>query len=318
VSYLGRALARRRVWADDPFQSFVTRVHPDALPAAGSIAGNYLVAANLRIEHIAPETNVLAAGAIFRDVGCLLARFADARFSWPRDAGSTDRAVLMIISRGALRATEAERSHLLQGIVLFPPSEEPIEFSVAEGPVELTYISIESHQIGPALVGLGTTPLVLQSTTRSALPIVSFAHSLTQSRSLEPMLVDAMRRMLIACVSSVVASADDSNQGHDTPVQRSLYERARKYISEHHANSNVTLPTTAAHLRVSARSLQAHFAANDTTFRRELNAARIASALRIRNQHPQMTAAQLAAAAGFGSRSSMYRALAAQRSQETE
>lgn len=318
MSNLGRALARRRIWADDPFRSFFARIRPDALPAVGSTASDYLVAANLRIEQIAPGTDVVAAGAIFRDVGCLLARFADATFSWPRDAGSMDRAVLMIISRGTLRATEAKSSQLLRGIVLFPPSQDPIEFSVAEGPVELTYISIESRQIEPALVGLGTAPLVLQKTTRSVLPIVGFAHSLTQSRSLEPVFVDAMRRMLIACVSSVVESAAESDQGRDALGQHSLYERARKYIAEHHTNSNVTLPMTAAHLRVSTRSLQASFAANGTTFRRDLNAARIDSALRIRNQHPRMTAAQLAEAAGFGSRSSMYRALSSQRSQETE
>ncbi|NHB84613.1 helix-turn-helix transcriptional regulator [Tessaracoccus sp. HDW20] len=120
--------------------------------------------------------------------------------------------------------------------------------------------------------------------------------SAAAARAIAPAAEQVVRSLLVAAL------------GTRTQAEP-LFMRARRYILQHFTDPGLRIEQVALHLGVSVRTVQAELKEGDTSFSRLLLEARAQAALGILAEHPGIARADLARRSGFGSLSSLQRAL---------
>lgn len=230
---------------------------------------------------------------------------------WPRDELSADRAILIVVSSGEMAVDSAGAVWRAEpGLFLVPPGQSRVTFRVTEPSEEIFFITASRAVLRDVDIPSGTP-------RGESLPI--------QEEALPPMLG------FIRALVDVDLGADGSIAVHNaaTSVIRSLawlmreaarsdmsvYEQAKDVILRSFAHPGLAAADLAGAVGVSERTLRAAFAEHDTTAMRELRRVRTRVALTTRGEHPGIGREALARTSGFGSVSSMLRAM---RSAETD
>jgi len=116
------------------------------------------------------------------------------------------------------------------------------------------------------------------------------------ARAIAPAAEQVVRSLLVAALGERV---------HTEP----LFVRARGYILRNFTDPGLRIEQVAQHLGVSVRTVQAELKEGDTSFSRLLLDARAQAAHGLLAEHPGIARADLARRSGFGSVSSLQRAL---------
>lgn len=228
-----------------------------------------------------------------------------AKVIWPRDAMSLDRVAIVIAPEQRFRIeSPAVVWKARPGVFLVPPSELPVTFAVREQIDELFYIGATRAVVRDIDLAPGYRKGAVEQVDRGALEsLVSFIRSVCQM-PIEEQGQQAVQSVATEVVRALVRlTLDSGEQGSGT------FERAKAIIERSFRDPRVTVGDIASVLGVSERTVHAAFAERGTTVMRELRAERARAAVEIRLRAPKMSRKDLARSAGFGSISSMLRAL---------
>lgn len=282
-------------------------VHPSAPTTfRGSAAlASYLESANLVLRDLDGDGRLRADITQLPEMTLGRVSISPGTVVWPRDALSLDRVVIVIAPEDRFRIeTEATMWHAPPCVSVLPPSDVPVTFCVRKPIDELFYVGASRAVIRDIDLAPGYDAGPVDQVDRGALaPLLSFIRSLSQTeitersqQAIEPVAVEAVRSLLRLVV-------DPGDQGS------SLFDRGTSVIERSYRDPRLSVADIASALRVSERTVHAAFAEAGTTVMRELRERRTRAALEIRDRAPEMTRHDLARAAGFGSISSMQRAM---------
>ncbi|WP_162893172.1 helix-turn-helix domain-containing protein [Microbacterium halotolerans] len=227
---------------------------------------------------------------------------------WPRDSASRDRAVILVARTGGLSIeTEAPVWRANPGLFLVPPGDAPVTFRVSKTIDELLWIGASAAVVrGIDLPDArGRSPRPIHVDERALDVLLSFVRSLHETEldsGSSPQLASVATEVVRSLVALI---ADASGPELDT------FELGMRTIQREYANPYIGVTDLAAAIGVSERSLQAAFSERGTTVMRELRSKRTSVALETRRQFPAISRADLARTAGFGSLSSLMRAMRA-------
>lgn len=219
----------------------------------------------------------------------------------PSQAVGSSRLLFCFVSQGTLTLTSAADIPILvenDSLVAVYPGEQSVYFS-SDGPFSALTFSFHSEK--PAtFAGREERDPIAQfdfATARAAYSglsaLVSGVNSWSRSTAVQ-MLLDGVAESLKALVFD----------GEST-----LVDAAMSIISLQHGDSKLNAARIASQLQVSTSALYKAFGAEGRSVARELRRARARKAVRIRTESPSLAADLIASASGFGSVSSMKRAL---------
>lgn len=266
----------------------------------------FLRSSNFAIEALGDDTPLVANVARFPQLTFAHIVLPEVRIGWPRDAGSTHRALLLIAANGVL-SVETDGGVLRRGggVALIRPGDEHVSISMAEPHNELIYVGFGAEMLAESVLPTGAhdaPPLDWQVVA----PFYAFVAALCASGaqvSESPATLAAASRALVKELIGVLT--------RDTSVPASLVDAAREVIEAEFVDPGVTVARIAHRLGVAPRTLQAVFAAEGATVSAELRRVRLAAARAAKAANPRLTAREVARVSGFGSVSAMSRALRA-------
>lgn len=223
---------------------------------------------------------------------------------WRREHGVEEMALMILARKGTVGISgtthvisRGERAHFVL------PSRDQVSVVVPEFGTEIVYMLIPQKVFDDIVLprqrnygDVSFAPLA---------PTFSFTTSMcAMSRKdvhdPEP-LRSAAREIVRSTLRMVFGAKGDE--------ERSRFREAMEIILSEHSTRGLSIGDVASQIGVSARMLQLEFKEHDTKFSTELRHVRAASALRAREEYPDMTLSQLAERAGFGSVASLQRAL---------
>lgn len=279
------------------------------IPAPGHRGGEselqeYLDAANLRL-HEFGEHGILRAQLVqLPQMTFGRVRISPVRVVWPRDAASLDRVVMLVSLDGKVAIMSGgEVRSASPGVHLIMPGDADVEFRVHEGAEEFFYIGASRAVIRDIDMGSPSPVTGVRIDDKVLVPLLAFIQKLCDA---QPALDDIMsiRAVAVEVVRALTRQVlGDANTGDGT------YGRAIRVIERQYLNPLTSVGDIAGLVDVSERTLHAVFAKQGTTVSRELRARRALEAAAIRKRAPAIARADLARAAGFGSISSMLRAM---------
>jgi len=224
---------------------------------------------------------------------------------WPRDRQSRDRVLVLVTQDERFEVSSAGRVlRKASGFTLVPPGGNPVLFRTSSPSTELIYVSSDVSLLGDTVIPetQGQLPGTVPSAV--AVPLTSFVTALC---SITTGGVTAAEP--IAKVAQEVGRSLVRVFGTDGRGQQDLFTAAMEIIVREHARIDLSGGLVAKRLRVATRTLQHAFTQQHTTFSAQLRAVRVKAANEIRTRNPAIPARQLAAATGFGSVSTLLRAL---------
>lgn len=224
---------------------------------------------------------------------------------WNRDEKSRTRALLLFVRVGGLAVSGQGPVVRRAGTAaLIPPGDTPVEIATTHPRNEFVYISCDAHVVPASMLSLVTDVEAPPLPWRTFAPLYAFVQAASATQPLRAGEPD----MLTVCTDVIVDSGVQAILS-GVPETVDVVGQVRALISEHHTDPDVTPSSIAGQLRVPPRTLQAAFAAENSTLRDELRAARTQTAMMLRETHPQLSQAHRARLSGFASLSAMYRAL---------
>lgn len=298
--------SRRSKWdAMPPVQGLRLAVRGIAAVEANRALSDYLTSANLKIVRLEESDSLRIRMTRFPEITFAHANLPRAVVEWPRDALSLTRAAVIVCVSGRIAVTSS--STIIErrpGLHLIPPGDAPLTFETLDGLNEILYISAPASLVSELDVRRRSGSPRPEVPANVLAPLLAFATSLSSGTVGNSLVIGPLRAVAMEvgrALARLIAEGD--------PSELTLFSRTMRLIVDNHADPRLSVPRLAELAGVSSRSLQAAFAAEGATVAGELRATRARAAKELRERHPGMPAEQLARTAGFGSVSSLYRAL---------
>lgn len=229
---------------------------------------------------------------------------------WKREHGAQSQGLMIMARKGTVFVSGSSRVISRGGRAHFVlPSTDHVTFHMPEFGTEIVYMIMPEKLFAdiemPRRRDLGDIAF-----SRIA-PTFSFTTSIcAMARNdvddPEP-LGSAVREIVRSTLRMVFRAKGDA--------ERTRFREAMEIILGEHSTRGLSIGHVAEQLGVSPRMLQLDFQEQETTFSTELRNVRAASALRLREEFPDMTLSQLAERTGFGSIASLQRALRSAKAQ---
>lgn len=236
----------------------------------------------------------------------------EVRITWPRDRGSTHRALLLIAASGTFSVdTEGGVLRRGSGLALIRPGEERVSISMSEPQNDLVYIGFGAELLADVTLPSWASYDGPALDWTLIAPFYAYVRTLCTTQTPQSPVVSPL-----ASVSRILLREMIGVITRDAAVPPSLVDAAREVIRAEFSDPGVTVARIAMRLGVAPRTLQAAFAAEGATVSGELRRARVTAARTAKRTNPRMTAREVAAASGFGSVSAMSRAFRDAEAQE--
>lgn len=263
----------------------------------------YLEAINLKLRRVSEQAPLQVRLTAFPHLMFMHMYGPQFTAEWPRDALSVDRAVLVIVAAGSA-AVNGEQVNAGQ-VALINPGETEVTVETLCDRNELMTVSFGAHKLeGLPILGTATGPVATTIAGRPLKPLLAFIASLcdlevAEGEDPEPLL-RASQDVVRSLVQAIVGAA---------PEAAPLYERALHTLEREYLDLSLNARSVALALGVSERALQTEFAAHGETLASSLRQVRARAAVANRDANPNLAAASIARMSGFGSESTMYRAI---------
>ncbi|WEV59028.1 hypothetical protein OZX67_00105 [Bifidobacterium sp. ESL0728] len=272
-------------------------------------AGGAESVGNTRI-HIANGTGKVAArSAIFPEVSFSHMTMPATVMEWKREGATAKMATMTFLLHGHVEISTADNKILKRrpGVFLIPPETGDVVFKTTVPANELIGVSLSSRLFATILPDYKTYSMMGQNSKLDVVslqPLLAFVVSACNLNNQHSQMVDTLetvandvaRSLLIACF------------GQGMSVMP-LIERVRKYVAENYTDSALSVTKTAEHENVSVRTVQLALQEADTNFTALVRRARTEAALELRKSQPSLTLMEIGDRCGFGSVSSLRRAL---------
>lgn len=233
----------------------------------------------------------------------------DMVLDWGREQSCVGRATMVFLLHGNIEINTSSNKILKRrpGVYLIPPENGEIIFKTMAAKNSLIVVSLSPRLFSTILPDYKTFLMMGQDSrldTASLQPLLAFVVSACNLNNPRPQTVeilesaanDVSRSLLITCF------------GQGMSVMP-LIERVRKYVSENYTDSTLSITKTAEHENVSVRTVQLALQEADTNFTSLVRRARTDAALELRRSQPSLTLVEIGDRCGFGSVSSLRRAL---------
>jgi AraC-like DNA-binding protein len=259
----------------------------------------------LALEASGVDGDVSASGATFGEVSIVRLNLPRTRIEWNRDQGAVDRVPLIFVLSGSLRHISGGR--IVQrgpNALAITPGASPVRLETVEDRNDVIYVASSASVIGDVLPG--PADVVPDGAPDEFLlaPLLAFVMQACA-------ISDRSGTGIAALSSSALEVARSLAQlmFSDGLAPRSLHGRAMEIIASEHSDPDLSPQRLASRLGVSTRSLQLEFQARGTTIRDAIREVRVATATRLRSDHPDLVSAEVARRSGFGSAATLFRAL---------
>ncbi|MCO6559070.1 MAG: helix-turn-helix transcriptional regulator [Bifidobacterium sp.] len=252
---------------------------------------------------------VVARSAIFPEVSFSHMTLPATVMDWKRDGATAKMATMTFLIHGHVEISTADNQILKRrpGVFLIPPETGDVVFKTSAPANELIGVSLSSRLFATILPDYKTYSMMGQNSKLDVVslqPLLAFVVSACNLNNQHSQMVDTLetvandvaRSLLIACF------------GQGMSVMP-LIERVRKYIAENYTDSALSVAKTAEHENVSVRTVQLALQEADTNFTALVRRARTEAALELRKSQPSLTLVEIGDRCGFGSVSSLRRAL---------
>lgn len=297
---------RRRLRKESPHAFERVNVGVQGMDAAQhhSALTGYLASANLRLDALEGSQALRAQVTRFPHLTFGHAFLPQATVVWPRDRLSLDSCGIVICSAGGIEVDScAPVLRREPGLVLIPPGTEHVAFRTLAPANEVLYVTASALLVRG--LDLSVVPSAADPVPDGILaPLHAFAVTIC-SISLE----ETSRIAPLEAAATDVARALAEVMVDGATAAPTLFAQAMQVIVRDHAQQRLNAGSLARTLGRSERTLQAAFAAEGTTPTRELRATRARAAHELRRRTPHATADEISRIVGFGSASSMTRAL---------
>lgn len=305
--YPFRRKVRKQIFEDRDINHLSFSVDdPEETRKAAEIS-RYLLTANAEIAWMEPgETPLRAKVAQLSNLTCGHLQAPRIGLRWTRDAVSIDRAVIAVFTRGRGRVYLHPEDTEPEGTAfLIWPGTETVMIDSTMDVNEIIYVSLPANW----LVGLGDSEedlTVADEREAAALaPLCAFIASLCRLSPQGAAGLGSIRRSL----EEVVKAMARTIVGPGEETQPTLLRRAMEVVLAEYPTPSLSAHEIANVLNVSVRKLQRAFEEGGTTAVAEVRKTRALAAHAIRAEQPSITTEELARQVGFGSTSSLFRAL---------
>jgi AraC-like DNA-binding protein len=268
---------------------------------------------NSRIQTLPGNKKMTVRSAIFPEVSLYHAVLPDAVMDWHRGDDVAEMATMIFSLHGHVEISMANSNRILRrnpGVFLIPPNTGDVVVKAIAPSNELIVVSLSSRLFATILPDYKTFSMMGTNSELDVVslqPLLAFVMSACNLRNqsaqtvetLQTVANDVARSLLIACF------------GQGMSVMP-LIERVRKYIAGNYTDSALSVTKTAEHENVSVRTVQLALQEADTNFTALVRRARTEAALELRKSQPSLTLMEIADRCGFGSVSSLRRALKSQ------
>jgi len=266
---------------------------------------DYLAFANIQMESLADEQALRAQITRFSDITFVHVTLPRSKVVWRRDQISLDRGLVMACLVGGL---EVESAGVVfrkpPGLFLIPPGLQEVVFHSTAENNEILYISMHSRLMnGLDLSGTQYDPAAPVPGGLLA-PLFSFMRAVCAISVNESALVGPLETAATEVARSLVRLVADG-----VPSELSLFTQTMRVIAREYSRPHMSTASLAKNAGRSERTLQAAFAVEGTSVMREVRAMRARASHEYLRAKPKATTAEVASAVGFGSVSSLARAL---------
>lgn len=284
--------------------NFTVDTGPEPRPSEAAV--DYFARAGLRVNEV-KGGSIRARVAAYHWLTLVHSTVPLASLTWVRDETTVPTATLIYVLGGKLEVRSSERL-ISRGpdITLIPPGLCDVDLISTAERTELIYLSLHATYFADLLPSGDPQPprRIVEPATMS--PLLSFIASTCAivnpwpeiAQSMEPVAHETARSLLLATF------------GAPAP-QGPLYSRAHECILNQFTDPGLRLDDVARELGVSPRTLQLELQEGGTSFRQLLLHARTVAALDLLRSDPGIQRVTVAARCGFGSLSSLNRALRA-------
>lgn len=238
---------------------------------------------------------------------CLIAHAVSGPFTleWARErVNARNRCVFLFVNRGSIEISGPGAHWMADGggLHLIFPTTEPVRVE-AVSDVELIFFSFDMREIEPVELAPGSVGDIAPTSTvfRAAyayLQAAAFAPATAQDDEdpgiLRSLTRDVARSLVLASTSSLPGAG--------------LFAAAQARIAREYRDPRFSPARLAQHLGVSRSTLERAFRARDLHVAKEIRRHRGRHAMALLASSPGLSVDLVAAASGFGSRSSLRRA----------
>ncbi|WP_217135736.1 helix-turn-helix domain-containing protein [Leucobacter chinensis] len=265
---------------------------------------HYLEASNIQIRSMSEQAPAQVRLTAFPHMMFMHLRGPEMNAEWPRDAASVGRAVLVVVANGAVRidGTRVQAGE----IALIGPGETTVVAEALNGRNELLAVSFGAHKLeGLPFLGSSLGIITLDALEGSPLkPMVAFIAALCDLDVAEDDDTQVLQNTAQSIVRTLARAIVDQ-----APETAPLYDRACRVLETQYLDLALNAKSVALGLGVSERTLQTVFAKRGETFTGALRLIRAKAAAKNREANPLTAAVTIARMSGFGSESTMYRAI---------
>ncbi|MDF7665968.1 helix-turn-helix domain-containing protein [Bifidobacterium sp. ESL0745] len=267
------------------------------------------LAGGAQVHDLPEHGKVVARSAQFPEVSFTHMTLSATVMNWKRDQPTVAMATMVFLLHGHVEISTANNKILKRrpGVFLIPPDTGDVVFKTSAPTNELIGVSLSSRLFATILPDYKTYSMMGQNSKLDVVslqPLLAFVVSacnlnnqhVQMVNTLETVANDVARSLLIACF------------GQGMSVMP-LIERVRKYVAENYTDSALSVTKTAEHENVSVRTVQLALQEADTNFTALVRRARTEAALELRKSQPSLTLVEIGDRCGFGSVSSLRRAL---------
>lgn len=296
---------RRRRDSTVPFERATVAVRGLGAARRDDSLTDYLASANIQMESLTDEQALRAQITRFRDITFVHVVLPRSKVVWRRDRMSLDRGLIMACLSGGL---EVESEGIVfrkpPGLFLVPPGLEEVVFHSTSEHNEILYVSTSSALMSDFdLSGTQYDPITPVPAGLLA-PLFSFMRTMSAISTNETAMVAPLETAATEIARSLVRLVADG-----VSADLSLFTQTMRVIAREYSRPNLSAATLATTVGRSERTLQATFAAEGTSVMREVRAMRARASQEYLRARPRATTTEVASAVGFGSVSSLSRAL---------
>ncbi|MDF7663126.1 helix-turn-helix domain-containing protein [Bifidobacterium sp. ESL0763] len=264
---------------------------------------------NAHFQTLGGQKKISSRAAVFPEVSFSHISLPATVFDWKREGPTAKMATMTFQLHGHVEISTQDNKILRRnpGVFLIPPDTGDVVFKTTAPANELIGVSLSSRLFATILPDYKTYSMMGQSSKLDVVslqPLLAFVVSACNLNNPHSQMVDTLetvadgvaRSLLIACF------------GQGMSVMP-LIERVRKYVSENYTDPTLSVTKTAEHENVSVRTVQLALQEADTNFTSLVRRARTEAALELRKSQPSLTLVEIGDRCGFGSVSSLRRAL---------
>ncbi|QIK63339.1 AraC family transcriptional regulator [Leucobacter viscericola] len=302
-----RRKVRRRIFEDRDINHLSFNINDPEEAQQVEVVSKYLLTANVEIDWMhSGEAPLRAKVAQLSNLTCGHMQIPRIGLRWNRDDVSIDRAVIAAFPRGRGRVyLEGEDAALECVAFLIWPGTKPVLIESNMDASEIIYVSLPARWLAGLPVPLEPVTAAGDGEAAALAPLCAFLASLCR---LSPQGAGGVGHIRQA-VEEVVKAMARIIVGPDYEDHPTLFRRAMEVVFEDHSVRDLNAQKIAATLDVSVRKLQRAFEEEGTTSVAEIRKTRALAARALRSEQPAMASEEIARQAGFGSASSMFRAV---------